>query len=64
MIPLVYNDITVATYQIIIDNENNNILGIRFIQIYGDSTDTNKSILILINLNNYHWTCALDNNNI
>ena len=35
MIPLVNNDITAAIYQIIIDNENNNIFYYNFINIIG-----------------------------
>ena len=31
MIPIVYNDIVVPTYEVILDNEKNNILGYRFI---------------------------------
>ena len=44
MIPIVYNDIVVATYEVVLDNKKNNILGYRFIQKYGDTTNTSKSI--------------------
>ena len=63
MISIVYEDLVVATYELITNSENNNILGYRFIQIYGNITDNSNSILILISINNLHWTCAFYNTN-
>jgi hypothetical protein len=60
---LLYINIVIATWKIILDIENNNILDYRFIQIYVNITDIKNSILILININNNHWTWAFNQNN-
>ena len=63
MIPLIYQDIVVATYQLINDDNSDSILGFKYVHIYGDINDVNKSILILINIKNMHWTCGFYNQN-
>ncbi len=62
MIPLVYDDIRVACYELIKNNCNTSIIGYRFIQTYGNFKDLNTSILILVNINNMHWVCGFYNN--
>lgn len=63
MIPLAFQDIIVATNELIKDNNNNSILGYKYVQTYGDINDVNKSIIILININNMHWICSFYNEN-
>ena len=63
MIPLIYDDIRVATYKLILNLTNNNIMGYQFINCYGNMNDINTSILILVNINNNHWTTAFFNDN-
>lgn len=63
MIPIVYEDIVVATYQLITNYDKNNFFGYKFIQMCGNMLDNSNNILILININNLHWTCAFYNNN-
>ncbi len=55
MIPLIYSDICVATYRLVNNINNNSILGYEFINTYGNIEDINKTILILVNINNNHW---------
>jgi len=55
MILLIYSDICVATYRLVNNINNKTILGYEFINIYGNIEDINKTILILININNNHW---------
>ena len=61
MIPLIYDDIRVATYKLILKLTNNIIMGYQFINSYGYMNDINKSILILVNINNNHWTTGYFN---
>jgi len=61
MIPLIYDDIRVATFKLILNLTNNNIMGYQFINCYGIMKDINTSILILVNINNNHWTTAFFN---
>ena len=60
-IPLIYDDIRVATYKLIINLTNIIIMGYQFINSYGNKNDINKSILILLNKNKNHWTTAFLN---
>ena len=55
MIPLVYDNIRVAWYQMVQSFDNNEILGFRFINNYGNFNDDNISILLLINISNNHY---------
>ena len=61
MIPLIYHDIRVATYKLIVNLANNSIIGYQFINCYGNMNDIKTSILILVNINNNHWTTAYFN---
>ena len=58
MIPLIYDDIRVATYKLILNLTNNIIMDYQFINSYGNMNDINTSILILVNINNNLWTKA------
>ena len=61
MVPLIYNDIRVATYSLISNTQSNEILGYEYINTYGDINDNNTSILILININNNIWVLGYYN---
>ena len=61
MIPLIYHDIRVAAYKLIVNLANNSIIGYQFINCYGNMNDIKTSILILVNINNNHWTTAYFN---
>jgi len=61
MIPLIYHDIRVEAYKLIVNLANNSIIGYQFINCYGNMNDIKTSILILININNNHWTTAYFN---
>ena len=61
MIPLIYDDIRVATYKLILNLTNKIIMGYQYINYYGIMKDINTSILILVNINNNHWTTAFLN---
>ena len=63
MIPLVYQDIFVATYELIRDDNSNLILGYKYVQIYCHINFVNKSILILNNIKNIYWIWELYNEN-
>ena len=58
MIPLIYDDIRVVAYKLILDLTNDIIMGYQFINSYGNMNDINTSILILVNINNNLWTKA------
>ena len=58
MIPLIYDDIRVVPYKLILDFTNDIIMGYQFINSYGNMNDINTSILILVNINNNIWTKA------
>ena len=61
MIPLIYDDIRVATYKLILNLTNSIIMGYQYINCYGIMKDINTNILILVNINNNHWTTAFFN---
>ena len=61
MIPLVYDNIRVACYQMVKSSDNNENLGYRFINNYGNFNDDNISILLLIHINNNHYLCGYYN---
>ena len=58
MIPLVYDKIGVACYQMVKSIDNDEIIGFRFINNYGNFNDDNISILFLINISNRHYICG------
>ena len=45
MIPLIYDDIRVATYKLMLNLTNNIIMGYQFVNCYGNMKDINTSIL-------------------
>ena len=61
MVSLIYNDIRVGIYRLIINTQSNEILGYECINTYGDINDNITSILILININNNHWVLGYYN---
>ena len=61
MIPLIYDDIRVVTYKLILNLTYSIIMGYQYINCYGIMKDINTSILILVNINNNHWTTAFFN---
>ena len=58
MIHLIYNDFRVETYKLILNLTNNIIMRYQFINSYRNMNDINTSILILVNINNNHWTTS------
>jgi hypothetical protein len=61
MIHLVYDNISLACYQMVQSFDNNEILGFRFINNYGNFNDDNVSILLLINISNKYYICVYYN---
>ena len=61
MIPLVYENIRVSRNQMVKSINNDEILGFRFINNYGNFTEDNISILLLINIINNHYICGYYN---
>ena len=60
-LPLVYDKIRVGYYQMVKSIDNDEILGFRFINNYGNFKDDNISILLLINISNRHYICGYYN---
>ena len=61
MIPLVYDNILIACYQMVKWLDNKEIIGFRFINNYGNFNDNNITILTLINISNRHYICGYYN---